>query len=146
MIEGRTRRGEGDRLAPMHRRNQAGFTLMEILAVLLILGILIGVGVASLSGARKSGTEKACSTDLATLRAAAETSYAKSSPSAYGNEFQLRADGVLAQLSPYHDLTVGETSSAAASAANAEGSSQTGAAYAIKVQDAACGTVGQVVS
>lgn len=128
------------------RSDERGFTLMEVLAVIIIIGILAGVGVYALSGVRSSGQEKACDTDLATLRTAAESYYAKATPSAYGNETALVADGVLAQKSALHDLTVGANASAAAGATNAEGSAQTGAAYAIKVQDDSCGTVGQVVS
>lgn len=126
-------------------RDERGFTLMEVLAVIIILGVLAAVGVYALAGVRDSGREKACATDVATLRTAAEAYYAKTAPSAYGNETALVADGVLGQRSSMHNITVGATQGAAASASNAEGASATGAAYAIKVQDASCGTVGQVV-
>ena len=127
-------------------KREDGFTLMEILAVLVIIGILSTIGVVALTGARETGREKACETDLATLRTASETYYTKTTPSVYGNEFALRADGVLASFSQYHDVTVGHSPGAANSASNAESSSVTRAFYSIKVADAGCGTIGQVVS
>lgn len=127
-------------------RHEGGYTLMEILAVITLLGVLSGIGVYALSGVNERGREKACDTDVAALRSAQEAYYATTDPSVYGNETAMVASGVLPRLSALHDVTVGASTSAATSATNSEGAAATGAAYVIKVEDASCGTVGSVVS
>ena len=64
---GRLRRGTG----------QGGFTLIELLVVIVILGILAGVVVFSVSGVTDKGESAAFQTDARTLRTAQEAYFAK---------------------------------------------------------------------
>jgi prepilin-type N-terminal cleavage/methylation domain-containing protein len=127
-------------------KTENGFTMMELMAVIAIMGILAGVGIVALGGIGTSGRQKACATDLQALRSAQEAYFAKTAPSSlYGNEAALASDTVLPQLSRLHAVTVGATTAAATAATDSDTSAQTGAAYVIKVQDASCGAAGTVV-
>lgn len=62
---------------------ESGFTLVELLIVIAILGILAGVVVFSVAGITDDGTTSACKTEVSTVRTAGEAYYAKTSPHAY---------------------------------------------------------------
>lgn len=47
-----------------------GFTLIEMLIVLVVMGIILSIAVLGFSGADKSATLKACQTDLLSVKAA----------------------------------------------------------------------------
>lgn len=51
---------------------QKGFTLVELLVVIVILGILAAVVVFAVNGIQDRGTNSACSTDAGTVRTAIE--------------------------------------------------------------------------
>jgi type IV pilus assembly protein PilA len=71
------RRREGDR---SHRglSNEAGFTLIELMVVVLIIGILIAIALPTYLGARKRAQDRAMQTDMRTGLAAALSYYTES--------------------------------------------------------------------
>jgi general secretion pathway protein G len=55
---------------------QKGFTLVELLVVIIILGILAAVVVLAVNGLQDNGEENACKTEKRTVEAAAAAYYA----------------------------------------------------------------------
>ena len=66
------------------RRDQ-GFTLVELLIVVVILGILATVTVFGVRGITDKGQQSACDTDKRVMATAVETWYADQSPSTAGD-------------------------------------------------------------
>lgn len=60
------------------RENESGFTLIELLIVIVILGVLAGVVVFSVSGITGRGAKAACESNVKTVQVAQEAFYAKS--------------------------------------------------------------------
>ena len=56
---------------------ESGFTLVELLIVVAIMGVLAGVVVFSVAGVQDDSKTAACKTEAQTLRAAEEAYYAK---------------------------------------------------------------------
>jgi prepilin-type N-terminal cleavage/methylation domain-containing protein len=65
------------------RENESGFTLIELLIVIVILGVLAGIVVFSVSGISNRGDAAACKANVKTVQVAQEAYYAKTTPSAY---------------------------------------------------------------
>jgi prepilin-type N-terminal cleavage/methylation domain-containing protein len=61
----------------MENKQDKGFTLVELLIVIVILGILATVTVFAVRGITDKGKTSACSADKKTLEVAVETYYAK---------------------------------------------------------------------
>lgn len=59
------------------RESESGFTLIELLIVIVILGVLAGIVVFSVSGINKRGDAAACKADVASVTVASEAYYAK---------------------------------------------------------------------
>ena len=59
------------------RQGQAGFTLVELLVVIVILGVLAGIVVFAVGGISDKGAVSACKADKASIEAAEEAFYAK---------------------------------------------------------------------
>ncbi|MGN6781172.1 MAG: type II secretion system protein [Marmoricola sp.] len=66
-----------DRARRVRRSGQAGFTLIELLIVIVILGVLAGIVVFSVSGITDRGTKAACQADVSTVTTAVEAYYAQ---------------------------------------------------------------------
>ena len=111
-------------------KQDKGFTLVELLIVIVILGILATVTVFAVTGITTRGKDSACRADLKTLQVAEEAQNANTG--AYGTEAQLVSGGLLHAVSSNYDITVGAGTGAAAS-------------YTINVVNADCGTVGAAV-
>jgi type IV pilus assembly protein PilA len=62
---------------PIDRRSEAGFSLIELMVVVLILGILIGIGLPIFLGARTRAQDRAAQEDLRTGLAAGLAYYAE---------------------------------------------------------------------
>jgi peptide/nickel transport system substrate-binding protein len=82
---------------------ESGFTLIELLVVIVILGILAGVVVFSVSGIDDKGEDAALATDARTIRTAQEAYYAKFGSYA-PDEATLVEKGFLANASDSHDV------------------------------------------
>ena len=59
------------------RKNESGFTLIELLIVIVILGVLAGIVVFSVSGITKRGDAAACKADVASVTVASEAYFAQ---------------------------------------------------------------------
>jgi prepilin-type N-terminal cleavage/methylation domain-containing protein len=59
------------------RRSEGGFTLVELLVVIVIIGILSAVAVFAVSGITNRGQSTACSADKNTVRVAQEANFAQ---------------------------------------------------------------------
>ena len=96
-----------------------GFTLIEVLLVVLILGLLSAVVVAATDGMKANADETACASDRYTLQVAAEAFFAQRSlqviPAANGGpdgyEQTLVEADLLGEVSALHDVDLlGEVS------------------------------------
>ncbi|MFJ8043973.1 prepilin-type N-terminal cleavage/methylation domain-containing protein [Kitasatospora sp. NPDC096147] len=85
---------------------QDGFTLVELLVAIVILGVLAAVVVVSVRGIGDTGRTSAIRADAATLRTAEESYCAKHGR--YGTVDDLKTAGLLTGEPVYHMVTVGE--------------------------------------
>ena len=69
----------------MQARRDKGFTLVELLIVVVILGILATVTVFAVRGITDKGQESACDTDMRVMETAVETWYADQSTGTAGD-------------------------------------------------------------
>jgi general secretion pathway protein G len=58
------------------RQNEDGFTLTELLIVIIILGVLAGIVVFAVNGITDRGEKSACKADVKTVQVASEAYYA----------------------------------------------------------------------
>lgn len=86
-------------------REEGGFTLIEVLVVISILGVLAGIVVFAVSGISNRGQADACKTDRSTVQTAVQAYYAVNS-SYPGSETAL-VPGFLADESDWYNVGAG---------------------------------------
>ena len=85
-------------------QRDGGFTLVELLIVIVILGILSAVVVIAIGGITDRGQDSACESDERALRTAAEAHFAEAGTYAT-NEAALVAADFLSEESTLHNYT-----------------------------------------
>jgi prepilin-type N-terminal cleavage/methylation domain-containing protein len=86
----------------MENKQDKGFTLVELLIVIVILGILATVTVFAVRGITDQGQNSACDTDRATLETAVEAFYAQNGTSVDPTEADLVPDFMVSQSDGYN--------------------------------------------
>jgi general secretion pathway protein G len=84
---------------------QKGFTLVELLVVITVLGILAAVVVFSVSGITDKGQTSACKTDSSEVRTAVAAYQAKNNATDQPTMAQLVTGGFLQQASTEYSIT-----------------------------------------
>lgn len=83
----------------------SGFTLVELLVTIVILGVLSGVVVFAVGGLQSKSQSSACAADRSALETAMDTYRAING--SYGTEVQLVSSGQLRSESSMYDVTLG---------------------------------------
>ena len=88
-------------------RLEEGFTLIEVLVVISILGVLAGIVVFGVSGLNGAGTTNACKTDRKTVETAQYAHKANTSPSVFAASVAgLVSAGYLSTTSTMHTTSI----------------------------------------
>jgi general secretion pathway protein G len=107
------------------RRSEHGFTLTELLIVIVVMGILAGVVVFAMSGVTNHAKSSACTTEKQTIDTAEDAYYANpTNKSQYGTVAKLVSGGYLKATPKSYTVTLGAGNTSytiAAIAGNANG-------------------------
>jgi prepilin-type N-terminal cleavage/methylation domain-containing protein len=79
------------------RSGEGGFTLVELLIVIVILGILAAIVVLAIGGLSGSAQTATCKSGAKTIESAEDAYYASVTPPTYGSLAQLETAGLLKQ-------------------------------------------------
>ena len=70
----------GDESGFVHGKSEEGFTLVELLIVVVVLGVLAGAAVFGLSGTTATSQEASCKTDIRAVEAAVDAYHSANDP------------------------------------------------------------------
>ena len=90
------------RLQQRRPQDEAGFTLVELLVVIVILGVLAAIVVFAIGGVKDRGAQSACKADSRALEAAEEAYFGSRSPGAYIAQGKVVAAGDLVESGFLH--------------------------------------------
>ena len=96
----------------MENKQDKGFTLVELLIVIVILGILATVTVFAVRGITDQGRNSSCATDKRTLEVAIEAFYAKNGTTTHPTAPALQSGGFIVAAPTNYTITQGTTSTA----------------------------------
>jgi prepilin-type N-terminal cleavage/methylation domain-containing protein len=68
-------------------RHQQGFTLVELLLTIVVVGILMSIAVVGFNGVTKSATSATCKPTMDAAKVAVTSYYARQDPNAYPTSF-----------------------------------------------------------
>jgi prepilin-type N-terminal cleavage/methylation domain-containing protein len=88
------------------RQGEAGFTLVELLVVIVILAILAAVVVFAVGGITNKGNQSACEADTSALATAEEAYFANNNQSNYTNMQGLVDGKFIHKASTLHTISV----------------------------------------
>ena len=128
-----------------NKTQDKGFTLVELLIVIVILGILATVTVFAVRGITDQGQTSACNADKKTMQTAVEAYYAQNGTTTAVTEDLLVSEGLLVEASAGIDIvppTAAEITAGAAAADVTLVWANTGGA----TSNNECGTVGANVT
>lgn len=83
-----------------------GFSLVELLIVIVVLGILATVTVFAVRGLKDKGDQNACAIDRRMLSQAMESRHAMKG--SYASQATLKAEGLLRDESQLHDVVLAD--------------------------------------
>ena len=99
----------------MENKQDKGFTLVELLIVIVILGILATVTVFAVRGITDQGQTSACNADQKTLQTAVEAYYAQNGSATAPSAADLVTEGLIVEA-PVNYTVVGGTVAAVSTA------------------------------
>ncbi|MCU1426088.1 MAG: ral secretion pathway protein [Actinomycetia bacterium] len=114
------------------RSGQGGFTLVELLIVIVILGILAAIVVLAIGGLKGTSQTQACKSEMQTIETAQDAYFASNGATGYATSAQLYTAGSATNLlksDPVPHFTINSTGTPGYTIAGANACAGTNAGY-----------------